>query len=96
MVCLCSSGLWGEGTGPGCAFKLFPTQALKHLNLQSKGAFINAEILSELKGQGMSWKEIPVTHYPRLEGVQTGANPKVVLRLLKRVGSIIANDKDFL
>lgn len=66
-----------------CAFKLFPTQALKHLNLQSKGAFINAEILSELKGQGMSWKEIPVTHYPRLEGVQTGANPKVVLRAFK-------------
>ena len=66
-----------------CAFKLFPSKALKHLDLKSKGAFINAEILSGLKKQGLSWTEIPVRHYPRVEGVQTGANPKVVFRAFK-------------
>ena len=63
-----------------CAFKLFPSDALKRLDLHSKGAFINAEILSGLHMQGLQWCEVPVNHYPRTEGVQTGAHPRVVFK----------------
>ncbi len=62
-----------------CAFKLFPTKTLQSFSLQSQGAFINAELLSLFRQQQCDWIEIPVRHFPRTKGVQTGANPRVVL-----------------
>ena len=62
-----------------CAFKLFPTQVLQSFSLQSQGAFINAELLSLFRQQQCDWIEVPVRHFPRVNGAQTGANPRVVL-----------------
>lgn len=66
-----------------CAFKLMPTAALQSFPLQSEGAFINAEMLSYFHAAQSSWIEVPVLHQPRVQGVQTGANPKVIVKAFK-------------
>ncbi len=63
-----------------CAFKLFKTELIKPLKLQSDGAFISAELLYKLKKNHVKIKQLPVTHYPRLRGNPTGANLKVILK----------------
>ena len=66
-----------------CAFKLMPTKELQSINLESVGAFINAEILYYFKESGAVWIEVPVRHYPRVLGSQTGAKPSVIIRALR-------------
>ena len=63
-----------------CAFKLFQGNALKSLNFKAKGAFINTEILAKAMASDYRIIELPVTHFPRVAGQQTGAHPTVVLR----------------
>lgn len=63
-----------------CAFKLFRADLLKKLKLSSGSAFTSAEILYLLKKKGVKFKEIPVTHYPRLYGQATGANLGVIAK----------------
>lgn len=63
-----------------CAFKLFKTDLLKNLKLSSGSAFTSAEILYRLKKKGLKFKEIAVTHYPRLYGQATGARFKVIVK----------------
>jgi hypothetical protein len=43
---------------------------------------INTEILATALWKGMRIKEIPVSHYPRVAGEQSGANLKVILKAL--------------
>lgn len=65
-----------------CAFKIFPTESyLKIKPIESKGAFFSAEFLIKLKKAGYKFIELPVTHYPRKHGSQSGANIKVILRM---------------
>ena len=68
-----------------CAFKLFRAEVLRGLELDSSGAFVNAEILLKAARRGYSMKQIPVSHYARPAGDQTGADPKVVLRALREL-----------
>lgn len=63
-----------------CAFKLFQTDLLKSIKLESNGAFISAELLYKLKKNHVKFKQLPVTHYPRLRGNPTGANFKVIFK----------------
>ena len=63
-----------------CAFKLFQGNSLKSLNFKAKGAFINTEILAKAMAKNYRIIEMPVNHYPRVAGQQTGAHPLVVLR----------------
>lgn len=63
-----------------CAFKLFRTGSLKELKLTSGSAFTSAEILYRLKKKNVKFKELAVSHYPRLYGQATGAKPKVILK----------------
>jgi glycosyltransferase involved in cell wall biosynthesis len=63
-----------------CAFKIMRADVLKGINLQSPGALINTEILAKAKAQGRSIYQVGVNHYPRLEGEQSGASLKVVMR----------------
>ena len=62
------------------------------MEIDSTGAFINAEILIKAKKNGFTLKEVGVTHYPRQWGSQTGANPKVIFKafyeLLKLYGKL--------
>jgi glycosyltransferase involved in cell wall biosynthesis len=62
-----------------CAFKIYKKHVIRSLKLQSKVAFINAELLIRAKKKGFTIKEVGVTHSPRQWGSQTGANIKVIL-----------------
>ena len=62
-----------------CAFKLFRGDLLHRVLLESNGAFINAELLVQLHHQNVPFCEIPVEHFARQQGVQTGAKPLVIL-----------------
>ena len=63
-----------------CAFKLIRRDLLRQLDLRSDGALINTELLYRARERGARVVEVPVRHFPRSSGKQTGANPRVVLR----------------
>ena len=68
-----------------CAFKLFRRPVLDGLPIDSDGAFVNAEILLRAKKRGYTIKQVPVSHYARPAGVQTGAQPRVVFRAFREL-----------
>lgn len=63
-----------------CAFKLFRKDLLDQANLVAEGAMVNTELLAKAKNMGKTMINVPVSHYAREEGEQTGANPFVILR----------------
>jgi len=67
-----------------CAFKIFPTKAYQDIRpIKSGGALFSAEFLIKLKRNGFTLKEVPVRHFPRRFGTQSGANIKVIFRMFK-------------
>lgn len=67
-----------------CAFKIFPTKAYQNIKpIKAGGALFTAEFLIKLKRAGFNFKEVPVRHFPRQFGTQSGANIKVILRMFK-------------
>jgi glycosyltransferase involved in cell wall biosynthesis len=66
-----------------CAFKLLRTEFLHTYPLETRGATINAELLYKLIHSGATYREIGVTHLPRLSGRATGAHPRVIARALR-------------
>ena len=66
-----------------CAFKLFKRQVLSQVRITSKGAMIDTELLVGAKRKGFDIIEVPVSHFPRLAGAQTGANVRVILRAFR-------------
>ncbi|EHB58539.1 glycosyl transferase family 2 [Mycolicibacterium rhodesiae JS60] len=65
-----------------CGFKLLHRTAIAAVakDLQSDFAAISPELLARLHRAGHSFIEVPVPHYPRASGTQSGLQPKVVLR----------------
>lgn len=63
-----------------CGFKLFRTDFVRSLDLESEGGFISAEILAKAEKLGARIAEVGLDHYPRRAGSQTGLNPLVVAR----------------
>jgi glycosyltransferase involved in cell wall biosynthesis len=74
-------------TDLNCAFKLYHRRVVDAIapQLESTGAFINAEMLIRAKKAGFSIMEIGVHHYPRVAGTQTGAKLSVILRAFKEL-----------
>jgi glycosyltransferase involved in cell wall biosynthesis len=68
-----------------CAFKLYRRKIFDEINLSSKGALIDAEILARAIRKGYRVTQRGVHHYPRTAGTQTGANIRVVLRAFKEL-----------
>lgn len=67
-----------------CAFKMFPRSVYTAVRpIESGGALFSAEFLVRLQQKGFSIREIPVNHYPRRFGRQTGSNLKVIIRMFK-------------
>jgi glycosyltransferase involved in cell wall biosynthesis len=66
-----------------CACKLFRKSALRGVRLESGGAFLSAELLIKVRARGGRTVEVPVPHYPRTAGQQSGANPRVVFRAIR-------------
>jgi putative flippase GtrA len=65
-----------------CGFKLLRRSAVASVvdDLRSDYAAISPELLARLHRAGHRFIEVPVPHYPRASGKQSGLDPKVVLR----------------
>lgn len=63
-----------------CAYKLFPRSLRDQIKLRSESAITVTEFIIKAKLTGARIKQLPVTHYPRRFGEQTGGNWRVILR----------------
>lgn len=63
-----------------CAFKVFNRRVFEAIPIHSVGAFVNTEILVRAKASGFSIKELPVSHFPRTAGEQSGADLRVIAK----------------
>lgn len=63
-----------------CAFKLFKSHVLSGMQLKQSGSLINLEIFSFSRRKGYKFTEVPVRHFPRKEGKQTGGDFLVLFR----------------
>jgi glycosyltransferase involved in cell wall biosynthesis len=68
-----------------CAFRLTRRDLLARMALHSEGALINTEILVLARQMHARVVEVPVHHYPRRAGKQTGANIAVVIRAFREL-----------
>ena len=69
-----------------CAFKLFRHDVFERVPLEqvrSNGAFFSAEMLLTLVSKGVTMREVPIPHYPRTVGENTGASVKITLRAIR-------------
>jgi glycosyltransferase involved in cell wall biosynthesis len=76
-------GLFGvDVKDVNCAFRIYPGSFIAQTRpYQSTGALINCEMYKLAKKMDIDIVEIPVTHLPRTQGDQTGANLGVILRM---------------
>jgi glycosyltransferase involved in cell wall biosynthesis len=68
-----------------CAFKLYRREPLAAIEIQSRGAMIDTEIMVKLARRGSAIVEVGVTHRPRTAGTARGAKVQVILRALGEV-----------
>ncbi len=68
-----------------CAFKIYPKPFIDAIELHSRGALIDTEMLAKARNFGLKIAQAGVHHYPRVAGQQTGANLKVILRAFKEL-----------
>ncbi len=71
-----------------CAFKIFPRRLFDDIEMKSKGALIDAEVLARATRLGYRIGQIGVHHFPRTAGSQTGANLRVILRAFKELAAL--------
>jgi|SRR3989338_8610711 len=62
-----------------CGFKLIKKSVLDAIELKSKSGFINAELMIKTIKIGYKIKEVPVKHFPRIRGKQSGARLKTFI-----------------
>jgi glycosyltransferase involved in cell wall biosynthesis len=68
---------------PDCACKLFRRRALEGVSVESRGAFLSAELLIKIGARGGVIVEQGVPHHPRTAGRASGADPRVVFRAVR-------------
>ncbi len=68
-----------------CAFKLFHRHVIDRLQMTAHGAAINAEIMAQCQRADLRIVELPVAHYKRAHGVQTGAALPVILKAFREL-----------
>ena len=71
-----------------CAFKLFKKEVIEKASFVSKGALINLEIFTYAKRKGCKFVQVPVRHFPRKRGAQTGGSVKVLAKALFNLFSL--------
>jgi len=76
-----------------CAFKIFKADTVKSLPLFSSGALINLEIFVQAKKKKYKFIELPVKHFPRQYGKQTGGSPKILFKALFSLFSLWINTR---
>jgi hypothetical protein len=68
-----------------CGFKLFRNVVFNAVQIDAVGAMVNTDILVQASRMGFKIKEIPVTHFARLQGKQTGATIGVIVKAFKEL-----------
>lgn len=63
-----------------CAYKLFSREVRDKIKLKTESAITVSELIIKAKAYGFRIKQLPVTHYARRFGEQTGGNWRVILR----------------
>jgi glycosyltransferase involved in cell wall biosynthesis len=76
-----------------CAFKLMRRDLLARMDLHADGALINAEVVVLARQLHARILEVPVHHYARRSGKQTGANWRVVLRAFRELRTFHAKQR---
>ena len=74
-----------------CAFKIFPRRLFDEIDMKSRGALIDAEILARAMRIGCKIGQVGVHHFPRTAGEQSGANLRVILRAFKELMTLARN-----
>ena len=78
-----------------CAFKLFHRRVFDIITPTSGGAMVNTEILALATKYGFTIQEVPVSHLPRAQGEQTGANLRVILKAFRELFSMYRRLKSY-
>lgn len=68
-----------------CAFKIIKTDLFKKIKVNTKDAFIDAEIMIRAELLGYSFTELGVKHLPRVDGVSTAARPSIIFRTIREI-----------
>lgn len=68
-----------------CAFKVFRREVFDEIRIDSVGAMVNTEIFLLAQQLKVSVKEVPVSHFPREAGEQSGANLRVILKAFQEL-----------
>lgn len=63
-----------------CAYKLFSKKVRDTVKLQTESAITVSEFIIKTKAANFRIKQLPVRHYPRRFGEQTGGNWRVIAR----------------
>lgn len=63
-----------------CAYKLFSRQVRDSIELKTESAITVSEFIIKAHVNKFRIKQLPVTHYPRRFGEQTGGNWRVIVR----------------
>lgn len=66
-----------------CAFKLFTREVRDAIRLDTESAITVTEFIVKAKSLGFRILQLPVSHYPRKFGEQTGGNWRVIVRAAK-------------
>ncbi len=68
-----------------CAFKIIKTDLFKRIKVNTKDAFIDAEIMIRASLLGYTFTEVGVKHLPRVDGVSTAARPSIIFRTIREI-----------
>jgi len=68
-----------------CAFKLFRREVFDHVQIRCVGAMVNTEILAQATQLGMRIHQVKVSHFPRRQGKQSGANVRVIIKAFREL-----------
>src|SRR5438445_7978196 len=68
-----------------CAFKAFKRHVFDSVQIHSAGAMVNTEMFAQACAFGMTVKEVPVSHFPRRAGEQTGDNVAVISKAFREL-----------
>lgn len=68
-----------------CAFKLIKRDLFDKITVNTKDAFIDAEIMIKAHLLGYTSTEIGVKHLPRIDGISTAARPSIIVKTIKEI-----------
>jgi hypothetical protein len=71
------------------AFKLLRRNVLAHLDLQSEGSFIDAELLAKAQRLGFNIIQFGVDYFPRDRGTSTLSSPSVIKNIVKELAHLL-------